>query len=186
MTRRPPGVPSRRPVAQQRDALQKGPCLRGGKDHATKDCSDPEKQQRRPIASFATAVSFMSGETADGATTADDSLPEPHVSGDSHAAAWPVFETPPTADGALKVPLVLSAHRSGSHYEGLGLGDCGTTDSLSGAMAAEALMHKPRQCFGLPAVGVDVTAGNNRRRSTSRAGTVAKVELHQGKNCFPP
>ncbi len=64
----------------------------------------------------------MSGETMDGATTADNSLPEPHASGNFHAAAWPVFDAPPTADGAKEVPLVLSAHRSGSRYEALDLG----------------------------------------------------------------
>ena len=150
---RPPGVPVRRPVALQRDA-PKGPCLHCGKDHATKDCPDPKKQHHRPTASFATTVSFMSGETMDGAATADDNL----APGKSYAAAWPVFDAPLTKDGATEAPLVLAALGVGSDDQGLGLVDCGVTDNLPGSTAAEALMHKSRELFGFSAVEVDVTA----------------------------
>ena len=109
----------------------------------------------------------MSGETTDDATMADDNLPglidddasvrEPEAPGKIHAAAWPVFDAPLAAEGPKEARLVLPALGVGSDYEGLGLVDCGATDSLSGIPAAEGLMHKSRERFGLSAVEVDVT-----------------------------
>ena len=125
-------LPSRPNVP--RSEVQKGPCLQCGKDHATRDCDDPQKPKR--TVRFASAISFTAaGSTAAGSQS---EMALPAVASEDEAA--------------------FPATGIGSTYEGMGLLDCGATDSLGGWPAAEAILHRSMAMFGREAVKIDTEA----------------------------